>query len=154
MDIAGAEALAAATHTIDEALGGPAEAPPLPAATAPPKGRAAAAAAPGGHGGDGEGGADGSGGGGGDLEFVDLGGMKRVSISRYGGRLSVDLREYYQVRQGMGWWWVAEDVSVGLGALAYKVSTQPIAQIMCLAACRCGRKLGNASNHLFGSTVG
>ncbi|KXZ56426.1 hypothetical protein GPECTOR_1g38 [Gonium pectorale] len=34
-------------------------------------------------------------------EFVDIGGSKRVSISRFGGRLSVDLREYYEKNGAM-----------------------------------------------------
>lgn len=91
-------------------------------------------AATGGHGGDGEGG---------DLEFVDLGGMKRVSISRYGGRLSVDLREYYQVRPGWRWWWGGEERSVGQGSWGHSLQGwhpgQRLSEVLAV-----GRSVGNA----------
>ncbi|KAG2493394.1 hypothetical protein HYH03_008522 [Edaphochlamys debaryana] len=62
---------------------GPASAPPPRPVAAPPP-RAAPA------------GGAGAGGGGGDEEVVELGGKKRASISRFGGRISVDLREFYE----------------------------------------------------------
>ncbi|GLC33016.1 hypothetical protein PLESTB_000380200 [Pleodorina starrii] len=64
----------------------PAAAPPRPPQAAPAAAAAAAAA----------GGGDGAGGEAAAQEVVELGSHKRLSISRFQGRLSVDLREFYE----------------------------------------------------------